>query len=75
MPVLETTVAEGKCYKTPKNQLRRVIGVAEGKVTYQSWGGKRGYQRGQLTENTAQIGRFAKAVQEEISCPPNLPKL
>ena len=75
MPVLETTVAVGKCYKTSNNQHRRVIGMDKGQVRYQSWGGKDGYRGGQLTENTVQIGGFAKDVEEEISCPTNLPKL
>jgi hypothetical protein len=75
MPVLETTVAVGKCYKTSGNQHRRVIEVANDQVRYQSWGGKDGYRGDHLTENTVQIGGFAKAVEEEISCPTNLPKL
>jgi hypothetical protein len=75
MPVHETTVAVGKCYKTPNNQHRRVIGIAGDQVKYQSWGGNVGYQGEHLFETTVQIGNFSGAVEEEISCPTNLPNL
>jgi hypothetical protein len=75
LPIPPNTIAEGHCYKTPKNQHRRVRKIVGNQVTYESWGGNKGNFKGHLPQRTVDKGKFAKAVSEEIACPAGMNKL
>ena len=60
-------IAVGKCYLTALGQVRRVVKFGNGKVTYESRGGKAtGSSWGE--QNTVLEGRFARDVEREVPC-------
>ena len=63
IPVSDIVV--GKCYLTPLGQIRRVLKLGDGKVTYESRG-KKAASWG--VQNTVLHGRFARDVEREIPC-------
>ena len=75
MPTKSDDVKVGHCYATQNDQYRRVTEISDGKVTYESWGGKAGYQRGSLSRNTASLDTFLAAIKKEIECDSRLPPL
>ena len=67
MPVPVENVTPGKCFVTPGNQVRRVLNVEAGKVTYEPRGSK--MIRGKWPRrSTVELGRFAADVQKEVPC-------
>ena len=65
IPVSE--IADGKCYLTALGQVRRVLKVGNGKVTYESRG--KTITKGSWGEqNTVLDGRFARDVEREVPC-------
>jgi len=75
MPIPTSKVLLCRCYttKNKKGQHRRVLGISNGNVTYESWGGGVGYRPGSLSRQTVSIERFAADVDREINCPTTLP--
>lgn len=69
MPVDQKTIAKGKCYRTAKEQHRRVYEISGSDVTYESWGGVVDNHTGHLHRDTVSREDFANAVEEEIACP------
>ena len=65
IPVSE--IAIGKCYLTALGQVRRVLKVGNGKVTYESRSKK--ITKGSWGEhNTVVDSRFARDVEREVPC-------
>ena len=65
IPVSE--IAIGKCYLTALGQVRRVLKVGNGKVTYESRSKK--IAKGSWGEhNTVVDSRFARDVEREVPC-------
>ncbi len=67
MTVPPESLAVGKCYVTPGNQVRRVLSVEAGKVTYEARGSK--MIKGKWPRrSTVELGRFAADVAREVPC-------
>ena len=65
IPVSE--IADGKCYLTALGQVRRVLKVGNGKVTYESRG--KTITKGSWgKQNTVLDGRSARDVEREVPC-------
>ena len=65
IPVSE--IADGKCYLTALGQVRRVLKVGNGKVTYKSRG-KTITKSSWGEQNTVLDGRFARDVERGVPC-------
>ena len=65
IPVSE--IAIGKCYLTALGQVRRVLRLGSGKVTYESRG-KTATGGSWGEQNTVSDGRFARDVEQEVPC-------
>ncbi len=67
MPVPIESVQAGKCFATPGQQVRRVLSVTAGRVTYEARG--RQSRRGEwLWRNVVELDRFAYFVSREVPC-------
>ncbi len=67
MPAPVESVTPDKCFVTSGNQVRRVLNVEAGKVTYEARGSK--MIRGKWPRrSTVELGRFAADVMKEVPC-------
>jgi hypothetical protein len=67
MSVPPESITVGKCFVTPGNQVRRVLSVEAGKVTYEARGPK--MIKGKWpSRSTVDMGRFAADVAREVPC-------
>ncbi len=67
MTVPLESITVGKCFVTPSNQVRRVLGVEAGKVTYEARGSK--MVKGKWPRRaTVDTRRFAAEVTREVPC-------
>ena len=67
MSIVQSDISVGKCFVTEAFQVRRVLEVSNGNVTYESRG--RRAQAGRWgPKTTADIATFADAVEREVSC-------
>lgn len=65
MTVKPESVAEGKCYVTSNNQVRKVIKITNDLVRYERRGARTGWSGHYINQN---LGRFANAVSREVTC-------
>ncbi len=67
MTVPPESVSPGKCFVTPAYQVRRVLMLEAGKVTYEARGSK--WVNGAwLWRNVVNLGRYAHSVSREVPC-------
>ncbi|MGB8365691.1 MAG: hypothetical protein ACLQUZ_15015 [Rhizomicrobium sp.] len=66
MPMNESDILAGKCYRTKGPEKYSVLAINRGIVTYQSWTSDA--KKWSLRINTG-VKAFAEAVVKEISCP------
>ncbi len=67
MSIPPESIIPGKCFVTAGNQVRRVLSVGEGKVTYEARGAK--MIKGKWPRrSTVELGRFASDVAKEVPC-------
>lgn len=64
IPVTEISI--GKCYRTSLGQVRRVVNLANGKVTYESRGENASSSWSE--QNSVMDRRFAQDVEREVPC-------
>jgi hypothetical protein len=60
-------IQEGKCYVTPKGQIRRVFKLEGDRVVYEARGADPNGQWNRPT-NPAKRDKFAAAVEREVPC-------
>lgn len=67
MSIPPENIQVGKCFATRGNQVRRVLGIEGGKVTYEARGPK--MRRGRWPSRaTVVLGKFAADVEKEVPC-------
>jgi hypothetical protein len=61
------SITPGKCFVTSGNQVRRVLGIEDGKVTYEARGSK--MIKGKWPRRSmVELTRFAADVVKEVPC-------
>ena len=67
MPVNETDIQEGRCFVTATNQMRKVVRVEKGTVTYESWSADQP-RPSNPHRNSSSLATFAGAVDRAVGC-------
>lgn len=71
MSVNATDIQEGRCFVTSKGQMRKVVKVENGKVTYESWSANQS-RPSNPHRSTSGLATFAESVDGEVGCDFNL---
>jgi hypothetical protein len=67
MAVDQNQVRQGVCFITTTDQMRRVVNINNGQVTYESWSAKQPKPQNPH-RNTSSLENFVSVVSEEVSC-------